>query len=255
MVVGLSQEVKDLLEFKYIEYNKKSFISFDPISIPYEFSEKEDIEIISFLVSTIAWGNRKSIINSGKKLINMTGNSPYDFIMNFRENDLKKIDFVHRTFNSIDLLFFLKSLQNIYKNHGGLENIFSKFKNDEFVYQNINNFRKIFFSIDHQYRTQKHVSNPKKNSACKRLNMFLRWMVRKDKNVDFGLWNNLSPSMLSCPLDIHTANTARKLNLIKRKQNDLKALNELDSSLRIMDKNDPVKYDFALFGLGAFENF
>ena len=255
MAVGYSQEIKDLLEFKYIEYNKRSFIDFDPISIPYEFSKKEDIEIVSFLISTISWGNRKSIINSGKKLIKILGDSPYDFIMNYDEKKIKKIKFVHRTFNSIDLIFFLKSIQNIYKNYGGLESVFSKFKNEEFIFKNINNFRNIFFSIPHPLRTQKHISNPNKNSACKRLNMFLRWMIRRDKNVDFGIWKNLSPSILSCPLDVHTANTARKLKLIDRKQNDIKALIELDNSLRKMDKNDPVKYDFALFGLGAFENF
>ena len=255
MAVGYSQEIKDLLEFKYIEYNKRSFIDFDPISIPYEFSKKEDIEIVSFLISTISWGNRKSIINSGKKLIEILGNSPYDFIMNYDEKKIKKINFVYRTFNSVDLIFFLKSIQNIYKNYGGLESVFSKFKNEEFIFKNINNFRNIFFSIPHPRRTQKHISNPNKNSACKRLNMFLRWMIRRDKNVDFGIWKNLSPSILSCPLDVHTANTARKLKLIDRKQNDIKALIELDNSLRIMDKNDPVKYDFALFGLGAFENF
>ena len=255
MAVGYSQEIKDLLEFKYIEYNKRSFIDFDPISIPYEFSKKEDIEIVSFLISTISWGNRKSIINSGKKLIKILGDSPYDFIMNYDENKIKKINFVHRTFNSDDLIFFLKSVQNIYKNYSGLESVFSKFKNEEFIFKNINNFRNIFFSIPHPLRTQKHISNPNKNSACKRLNMFLRWMIRKDKNVDFGIWKNLSPSILSCPLDVHTANTARKLKLIDRKQNDIKALIELDNSLRLMDKNDPVKYDFALFGLGAFENF
>ena len=255
MAVGYSQEIKDLLEFKYIEYNKRSFIDFDPISIPYEFSKKEDIEIVSFLISTISWGNRKSIINSGKKLIKILGDSPYDFIMNYDEKKIKKINFVHRIFNSADLIFFLKSIQNIYKNCGGLESVFSKYKNEEFIFKNINNFRNIFFSIPHPLRTQKHISNPNKNSACKRLNMFLRWMIRKDKNVDFGIWKNLSPSILSCPLDVHTANTARKLKLIDRKQNDIKALIELDNSLRKMDKNDPVKYDFALFGLGAFENF
>ncbi|PDH52865.1 MAG: TIGR02757 family protein [Cryomorphaceae bacterium MED-G14] len=255
MVNGINNEIKDLLDFKFFEYNKKSFIEFDPISIPYRFSNKEDIEIISFLISTISWGNRKSIINSGEKLISILGNSPYDFIMNFKENKMTKFSFVHRTFNSVDLLFFFKSLNNIYKNHNGLENIFSKFLDEDFVFKNILNFRKVFFSIDHPKRSEKHVSNPIKNSACKRINMFLRWMVRNDKNVDFGIWSKLKPSMLSCPLDVHTANTARKLGLIKRKQNDFKTLKELDKSLRILDKKDPVKYDYALFGLGAFEGF
>jgi uncharacterized protein (TIGR02757 family) len=255
MESGLNQEVKDLLEFKYKEYNSKSFIEHDPISIPHKFSQKEDIEIIGFLVSIIAWGNRKSIINSGNKLIEILGNSPYDFIMEFKEKDLEKINFTHRTFNSIDLKFFLKSLKNIYQNYKGLENIFSKYSNEDFVFNSILHFRDIFFSINHEKRSEKHISNPKKKSACKRINMFLRWMVRKDKNVDFGIWKNIRPSVLSCPLDVHTANSARKLNLISRKQNDIETVIELDKSLRKMDKDDPVKYDFALFSLGAFENF
>ena len=255
MESGLNQEVKDLLEFKYKEYNSKSFIEHDPISIPHKFSQKEDIEIIGFLVSIIAWGNRKSIINSGNKLIEILGNSPYDFIMEFKEKDLEKINFIHRTFNSIDLKFFLKSLKNIYQNYKGLEYIFSKYSNEDFMFNSILHFRDIFFSINHEKRSEKHISNPKKKSACKRINMFLRWMVRKDKNVDFGIWKNISPSVLSCPLDVHTANSARKLNLISRKQNDIETVIELDKSLRKMDKDDPVKYDFALFSLGAFENF
>ena len=175
--------------------------------------------------------------------------------MRFKERDLKKIDFVHRTFNKFDLIYFLKSLKNIYENHDGLENVFSKNLNDEFMYNNISNFRKIFFSLNHLKRTEKHISNPKKNSACKRINMFLRWMVRNDGVVDFGIWKKIKPSMLSCPLDVHTANIGRKLNLISRKQNDLKTVLELDQKLRSFDKNDPVKYDYALFGMGVYEKF
>ena len=255
MVSGLNKELKDLLEHKFNLYNSTNFIIEDPISIPHAYNQKEDIEIISFLISIISWGNRKSIIKSGNKLREILGSSPIDFIMRFKERDLKKIDFVHRTFNKFDLIYFLKSLKNIYKNHDGLENVFSKNLNDEFMYNNISNFRKIFFSLNHEKRTEKHISNPKKNSACKRINMFLRWMVRNDGVVDFGIWKKIKPSMLSCPLDVHTANIGRKLNLISRKQNDLKTVLELDQKLRLFDKNDPVKYDYALFGMGVYEKF
>ena len=255
MVNGQSKELKDLLEHKFILYNTKNFISEDPISIPYLYNQKEDIEIVSFLISIISWGNRKSIIKSGNKLKEILGSSPIDFIMRFKERDFKKIDFVHRTFNKYDLIYFLKSLKNIYENHDGLETVFSKNLNDEFMYNNIINFRNIFFSSNHEKRIEKHISNPKKNSACKRINMFLRWMVRNDGVVDFGIWKKIKPSMLSCPLDVHTANIGRKLNLISRKQNDLKTVIELDKKLRLFDKNDPVKYDYALFGMGVFEKF
>ena len=255
MVNGFNIELKDLLEHKFNLYNSTNFIIEDPISIPHAYNQKEDIEIISFLISIISWGNRKSIIKSGNKLTEILGSSPIDFIMRFKERDLKKIDFVHRTFNKFDLIYFLKSLKNIYKNHDGLENVFSKNLNDEFMYNNISNFRKIFFSFYHEKRTEKHISNPKKNSACKRINMFLRWMVRNDGVVDFGIWKKIKPSMLSCPLDVHTANIGRKLNLISRKQNDLKTVLELDQKLRLFDKNDPVKYDYALFGMGVYEKF
>jgi len=255
MVNGQSKELKDLLEHKFNLYNSTNFIIEDPISIPHAYNQKEDIEIISFLISIISWGNRKSIIKSGNKLREILGLSPIDFIMRFKESDLKKINFVHRTFNKYDLIYFLKSLKNIYKNHDGLENVFSKNLNDEFMYNNISNFRKIFFSLYHEKRTEKHISNPKKNSACKRINMFLRWMVRNDGVVDFGIWKKIKPSMLSCPLDVHTANIGRKLNLISRKQNDLKTVLELDQKLRLFDKNDPVKYDYALFGMGVYEKF
>lgn len=255
MVNGLNKELKDLLEHKFNLYNSTNFIIEDPISIPHAYNQKEDIEIISFLISIISWGNRKSIIKSGNKLREILGSSPIDFIMRFKERDLKKIDFVHRTFNKFDLIYFLKSLKNIYENHDGLENVFSKNLNDEFMYNNISNFRNIFFSLDHEKRTEKHISNPKKNSACKRINMFLRWMVRNDGVVDFGIWKKIKPSMLSCPLDVHTGNIGRKLNLISRKQNDLKTVLELDQKLRLFDKNDPVKYDYALFGMGVYEKF
>ncbi len=251
-------QLKEFLDEKVILYNNPKFIESDPIQIPYLFTLKEDIEIAGFLVATIAWGNRKSIINNGHRLMEMMGNSPYDFVMNFsEETDSESLNgFVHRTFNSDDLIYFLKSLQNIYKNHGGLESVFAKYAEKDSLQTAIHHFKKTFFELPHLPRTQKHVSDPLKNSAAKRINMFLRWMVRNDTaGVDFGIWKSISPSVLSCPLDVHSGNVARKLKLLNRKQNDGKALAELDASLRKLDSKDPVKYDFALFGLGVFERF
>jgi uncharacterized protein (TIGR02757 family) len=187
----------------------------------------------------------------------LLGNSPHDFILNHQKKDLEQFhSFVHRTFNYIDFQQFIKSLQHIYKNHDGLENVLS-IKDETTNYQTaIHQFKTVFFEIEHQQRTQKHVSDPLKNSAAKRINMFLRWMVRDDKSgVDFGIWKTHKPANLSCPLDVHSGNVARKLKLLLRKQNDWKALSELDKNLRKLDKKDPVKYDFALFGLGVFEKF
>jgi len=250
-------ELIDFLDNKVEQYNNPTFIESDPIQIPHLFSKKEDIEIAGFLTATIAWGNRKSIIKNAKSMMQILDNSPYDFIINHEESDLKGLlPFVHCTFNGYDFIQFVKSLQNIYKNHVGLENIFSKFENLDSLQKAIHEFKKIFFEIEHLSRTEKHISDPLKNSAAKRINMFLRWMVRNDHTgVDFGIWKTLSPSSLSCPLDVHSGNTARKLGLLTRKQNDSKALFELDMNLRKLDALDPVKYDFALFGLGVFEKF
>ncbi|AOW21126.1 TIGR02757 family protein [Urechidicola croceus] len=250
-------ELKQFLNEKVEEYNNPKFIESDPIQIPHQFSLKEDIEIAGFLTSTIAWGKRPMIIKNANRMMELMGNSPYDFVLNHSDKDLEKsTSFVHRTFNGIDFTFFIKSMQNIYQNHGGLEAVFSQFPEDETHKQTIHQFKKIFFEISHQNRTTKHVSDPMKGSASKRINMFLRWMVRDDKaGVDFGIWKNIPMSKLSCPLDVHSGNVARKLELLTRKQNDWKALEELDSSLRKLDPKDPVKYDFALFGLGVFEGF
>jgi len=250
-------ELKDFLDIKVDQYNRIDFIKSDPIQIPKRFTKKEDIEIIAFLVATIAWGNRKSIIRSGERLMEIMGDSPFEFVMNFSETDSDRLSgFVHRTFNEIDLFCFISALKNIYLNHGGLETIFTTYAQPKTLQPAIHQFKKIFFSIPHLKRTEKHISDPAKNSAAKRINMFLRWMVRKDQNgVDFGIWDSLSCSQLSCPLDVHTGNIARKLGLVTRNQNDGKALIELDNSLRELDPDDPVKYDFALFGLGVFENF
>lgn len=252
-----TQELKEFLDTKVEQYNNPKFIESDPIQIPHQFSIKEDIEISGFLTATIAWGNRKSIINNAKRLMNLLDNSPYDFVINHKESDLEKLQsFVHRTFNGNDCIQFIKSLNHIYKNHDGLESVFEKHGETQSLQKSISNFKSVFFEIEHLKRTEKHVSDPLRKSAAKRINMFLRWMVRCDNaGVDFGIWKKLNPSQLSCPLDVHSGNVARKLNLLKRKQNDAKALLELDTSLRKLDINDPVKYDFALFGLGVFEGF
>lgn len=249
-------ELKEFLDEKVLKYNNSDFIESDPIQIPHRFSLKEDIEIIGFLAATIAWGNRKMIIKNASKMVELLGNSPYDFVMSHTEDHLDNFDgFVHRTFNADDFSFFIKSLRNIYQKHGGLEAVLSVKENDNYKLA-IHNFKQVFFEIPHLNRTLKHVSDPLKNSASKRINMFLRWMVRDNKTgVDFGIWKTHSSANLHCPLDVHSGNVARKLGILTRKQNDWKALVELDTTLRAFDKNDPVKYDFALFGLGVFEKF
>lgn len=250
-------ELKDFLDEKVIQYNTLDFIESDPVQIPHLFTQKEDIEIAGFLSATIAWGNRKMIIKNSHKMMALMGNAPYDFVMSHTETNLEELEsFVHRTFNGQDFSFFIRSLKNIYQYHNGLECVFTKNQDLENMQLSISEFKKIFFEIPHQYRTQKHVSDPMNNSAAKRINMYLRWMVRQDnKGVDLGIWKNISPASLSCPLDVHSGNVARKLGLLSRKQNDGKALAELDLQLRKLDPKDPVKYDFALFGLGVFEDF
>lgn len=250
-------ELKGFLDEKVIQYNTLDFIESDPIQIPHQFSAKEDIEIAAFLTATIAWGNRKMIITNSKRMMAMMGNSPYDFTMSHNEAQLENLEgFVHRTFNGSDFVTFIKALQHIYTNHNGLEMAFAKNQQPLSMQPGIAEFKKLFFEVSHQQRTTKHVSDPMQGSAAKRINMFLRWMVRQDKNgVDFGIWKSIPMASLSCPLDVHSGNVARKLGLLTRKQNDGKALAELDTALRLLDTNDPVKYDFALFGLGVFEGF
>lgn len=250
-------ELKSFLDEKVVQYNTLDFIESDPVQIPHLFTQKEDIEIAGFLSATIAWGNRKMIIKNSHKMMNLMGNSPYDFVMSHTEDNLEQLEsFVHRTFNGQDFSFFIRSLKNIYENHNGLESVFTSNQNLDHRQLSIAEFKKIFFEIPHLTRTQKHVSDPSNNSAAKRINMYLRWMVRQDnKGVDLGIWKNISPASLSCPLDVHSGNVARKLGLLSRKQNDGKAVAELDLQLRKLDPIDPVKYDFALFGLGVFEGF
>ncbi|WP_299016522.1 TIGR02757 family protein [uncultured Polaribacter sp.] len=250
-------DLKIFLDEKVALYNKPNFIESDPIQIPHLFTKKEDIEIAAFLTAIISWGNRTMIIRNANKMMELLEQSPHDFIINHTNKDLKSFEnFVHRTFNFIDFQQFVKSLKHIYIHHDGLESALS-IKDTTTTYQTaIHNFKQIFFEVPHEQRTQKHISDPLKNSAAKRINMFLRWMVRNDKTgVDFGVWKTHNPAHLSCPLDVHSGNVARKLKLLTRKQNDWKAVAELDKNLRKLDKLDPVKYDFALFGLGVFENF
>lgn len=250
-------DLKSFLDEKVELYNNPDFIESDPVQIPHLFSLKEDIEIAGFMSATIAWGNRKMIIKNSHRMMDLMGNAPYDFVMSHSENDLEQLEsFVHRTFNAQDFASFIRSLKHVYQNHGGLETVFNKYQELESMQKSIHEFKKIFFEVPHQYRTQKHISDPLNNSAAKRINMYLRWMIRQDnKGVDLGIWKSISPASLSCPLDVHSGNVARKLGLLTRKQNDGKALAELDLQLRKLDSKDPVKYDFALFGLGIFEGF
>lgn len=250
-------DLKEFLDEKVNQYNNSNFIEYDPISIPHAYSEKEDIEISGFLAATISWGNRKMIVRNAKQMMKLLGNSPYDFIMNHKDDHLEKLKgFTHRTFNSGDFIYFIKALQYIYERKHGLEGIFNQYGTKETLQPAIHQLKNIFFELPHPARTAKHISDPSKGSAAKRINMFLRWMVRKDnRGVDFGIWNCIAPSALSCPLDIHSGQVARKLGLLLRKQNDSKAVSELDSCLRDMDRDDPVRYDFALFGLGVYEGF
>ena len=250
-------EMKEFLNEKVQAYNHPDFIELDPIQIPHLYRDKEDIEIAGFLTATIAWGNRVSIIRSAHKMMDLMGNSPYDFVLNHREKHLEKFDsFVHRTFSSTDFLYFIYALKDLYQKKDGLEGVFTKHQSATSLQAAIHHLKKEFFALPHPARTLKHLPDPLKGSAAKRINMFLRWMVRNDHaGVDFGLWKTISPSKLSCPLDVHTGTIARKLGLLKRKQNDARAVFELDLVLRSFDPEDPVKYDFALFGLGVSEKF
>lgn len=247
--------MKEFLDEKYHHYNNRAFIENDPICIPHLFTKKEDREISGFMTATIAWGNRKSIITNSTRLVSWMDHSPHAFILGHTKKDLKRFEkFVHRTFNEKDCLFFIESLKNIYLNHGGLEGAFSRNTNTDVqpLMHSIANFRNVFLETKHLKRSEKHISNPLQKSSAKRLCMFLRWMVRQDKKgVDFGIWKSISPSELCLPLDVHTGNVGRALGLLTRKQNDWQAVEEITAVLRKMDVKDPVKYDFALFGLGV----
>ncbi len=255
------KEIKEFLDEKVLQYNQPDFIKDDPIQIPHLFENKFDIEVIGFIISTISWGKRNMIINSAHKILSLMDNKPYDFIINHSQSDLESMShFVHRTFQAEDLKYFIKTLKRIYNKYETLENVFLEgldLKNDSDMRNSISHFHNVFFeNCLPNFRTRKHLANPEKGSASKRLNMYLRWMVRKDnQNVDFGIWQNIPTSFLSCPLDVHTGNVGRALGFITRNQNDWKTVEELDKHLRMLDPIDPVKYDFALFGLGVFEGW
>jgi len=250
-------DIKNLLNRKVEEYNHPSFIKDDPISVPHLFTKKQDIEIAGFFTAVFSWGNRTAIIQKSKELMKRMDMSPHQFITQHIEGDLKKLEaFKHRTFQSADLLYFIHFLNLHYLKNESLETAFSSGinKKDKTVENGLNIFRKYFFIYEHEKRTEKHIAAPEMNSTCKRINMFLRWMVRNDnKGVDFGIWKNISSSQLICPIDLHVARVAKRLGLLQRQQVDWQAALELMRYLRTLDNEDPVKYDFALFNLGVVE--
>lgn len=259
-MVKLKKEIADFLNRKVAEFNVPLFIKDDPVSVPHLFAKKQDIEIAGLFAALFAWGNRTTIINKSKELMARMDNAPHAFVIDHRDSDLKKLlGFRHRTFNDTDLLYFVEFLRHHYGHYESLETAFSKWMlpGDTDIENALNGFSSYFASLeDMPNRTKKHVSSPGRNSTCKRLNMFLRWMVRKDgQGVDFGIWQNISPSQLICPIDLHVARVAKKFSLVHRKQVDWLAAVELTRQLRLLDAGDPVKYDFALFGLGALEKF
>lgn len=251
--------LKHFLDAKVALYNQPSFIDKDPISIPHAFTKKQDIEISGLFAAVLAWGNRTTIINNCKRLIGWMDNSPHEFILHHKDTDLKPfLHFAHRTFNTTDLLYFLHFLQYHYRQHNSLEDAFvpAKQYREENVQQALIHFHNYFFSIEHPERTRKHISSPQRNSACKRLNMYLRWMVRNDrKGVDFGIWNKIKSSQLICPLDVHVARVAERLGLIDDIRSNWSNALELTRRLKELNPADPAIYDFALFGLGAEERF
>lgn len=247
-------ELKKELDFRCNKYQNIDFIQNDPIQIPHQFSKKEDIEISGFLTSVIAWGIRKSIINNANKLMSLMDNSPFEFVTKASGKEIEKVkSFKHRTFNGDDCTYFIKSLRNIYLNHNGLEKVFTtKFNETNSIAESLIYFRSVFFELEHPKRVEKHLSDINKNSAAKRTNMFLRWMIRDNKDgVDFGIWKGIPASALYIPLDVHVGNVARNLGLLTIKDNNWKAVQELTENLKTFDKNDPIKYDFALFAYGV----
>ncbi len=254
------QDVVLFLDNKAAFYNRPEFILYDPISIPHQFSKLQDIEIAGFFAATLAWGNRTSILNSCNRLMQLMDHAPYDFVMHHKEKDLQRfLHFKHRTFNATDTLHFIHFFRSYYKTNKSLETAFSRFitLKDENITAALTGFHELFFSLeDAPKRTRKHVATPIRNSTCKRLNMFLRWMVRRDDcGVDFGIWKKIKPSQLICPCDVHVDRVARKLGLIQNRQTNWKTALELTAKLKTFDAKDPVKYDFALFGLGVMEHY
>jgi uncharacterized protein (TIGR02757 family) len=253
------EQLKEFLDKKVDEYNQPSFIKSDPVSIPHAYSLQQDIEIAGFFAAVFAWGNRTAIIQKCRDLMQRMDNAPFDFIKYHEDQHLKQLlGFKHRTFNDTDLLYFVSFLQHHYKTNASLETAFFKWMppGDEDTGNALSGFYRYFFSLEHvPARTHKHIASPERKSTCKRLNMFLRWMVRNDKKVDFGIWKQITPAQLICPVDLHVARVARRFQLLKRQQTDWQAALELTGHLRRLDPADPVKYDFALFGLGIMEKF
>ncbi len=251
-------DLKEFLDLKVLQYNQPGFIKNDPISIPHLFKRKQDIEIAGLFAAVLAWGQRITIINKCKDLLERMDGAPYDFILNHGSPGLKRlVDFKHRTFNSTDLLYFVAFLKSYYNRHESLEDVFLVASSDPTVEHGLINFHRQFFSLpDFPLRSKKHIATPERRSACKRINMFLRWMVRRDQQgVDFGIWSKISPSQLVCPCDLHVERVARKLKLIRNNPMNWQTALELTAQLRKFDPLDPVKYDFALFGLGIEEKF
>ncbi len=250
------KELKEFLDYKLEIFNRPSFIKDDPVSIPHRFNKKQDIEIAGFFAAIFAWGNRKTIINKSSDLMKLMDDSPFQFVMEHEDKDLKKLlQFSHRTFNSTDLLYFISFFRQHYQNNKSLEQAFTHAGGD--MESILSGFHRYFFSLaDIPDRTRKHIATPEKNSSCKRLNMFLRWMVRKDnKGVDFGIWENISPAQLICPIDLHVERVAKKLGLLGPDLSGWKAAKSLTQRLAELDPQDPVKYDLALFGLGVIDKF
>lgn len=254
------RKLKEFLDKKVDEYNQPFFVESDPVCIPHLFTKKQDIEIAALFAAIFAWGNRTTIIKKSKELLQLMDMAPYEFCLHHTSHSLKKLlGFKHRTFNDTDLLYFIEFFRSHYSRYESLESAFSKWINrsDETVENGLVGFQEYFFSLeDVPARTRKHISSPKRNSTCKRLNMFLRWMVRRDKRgVDFGIWKGISPAQLVCPIDVHVARVAKRFDLLQRKPVDWLAALELTEYLRSLDREDPAKYDFALFGLGVIEKF
>lgn len=248
------KELKRFLDKKVDLYNQPSFIQHDPISIPHLFTKQQDIEIAGFFAAIFSWGNRTTIIQKSKELMSLMDNAPYEFCLHHTAADLKKLlQFKHRTFTTTDLLYFIEFFKHHYSTHSSLETAFTRHGNT--AEKILSGFHHDFFALeDIPARTKKHIATPERKSSCKRINMYLRWMVRQDnKGVDFGIWKNISPAQLICPLDLHVVRVAKQFNLLTRKQTDWQAAIELTEQLRKFDANDPVKYDFALFGIGVSE--
>ncbi len=250
-------DLKEFLDSKVGQFNRPDFIKSDPICIPHQYKKKQDIEIAGLFAAVLAWGQRATIISKTKELMALMENTPHDFLLLQAAKDLRRFEkFAHRTFNGADAVYFMQFLSRYYKENDSLEDAFLPPDGSINIEPGLINFHKRFFSMNHSDRTTKHIASPERKSACKRMNMYLRWMVRQDnQGVDFGLWKRISPAQLVCPCDVHVERVARKLDLIRGKLMNWQTALELTANLKKLDPLDPVKYDFALFGLGIEEKF